>query len=380
MLRELGYVEGQNLALVLRGAEGDFARFPSLIRELIATEPEVIVAETTPGALAAKRATSTIPIVIINVSDPVGSGLVDSLGHPGGNVTGVKDFETETAEKSVELVRTVVPNAVRLGVLMSDNPVHSTQFESIRTAAGRISLTALPFHVASFADVDRAFSAMVAKRSTLSSLLGARRSPAQGSRSTRLSRSPRRIAYPRSISLGMCVTRGGLMSYGTNISAAWEQAARYVDRILKGAKPADLPVQQPTNFELFINRKTAASLGIKIPHAVQLRAEFIGLASGGPQLGAISPLALQRDSCDLVTRGVPDGSLVRRSLVRAQVEEPEFLLRGKRLGRRSRRFFLGRAVGIGCVKSVSASCSVLPSIPPLRLRDNWPSVLFFGHG
>ena len=270
---ELGY--GQTLVIETRAAHGDNQRFPSLIGELIATNPEVIVAETTPGALAAKRATSTIPIVFVNVSDPAGSGLVESLARPGGNVTGVADFGIELAEKSIELVRAVVPKAVRLGVLMSDNPVHPRQFEAIRTAAGRISLSALSFRVASFDDLDRAFSAMVAQKIDAFIPLGG--APLSGTfpQIDAVIALAAKARLPAVYSSGDSVKRGGLMSYGLNISATWKQTAMYVDRILKGAKPADLPVQQPTSFELFINRRTAANLGIKIPHALLLRAEVI---------------------------------------------------------------------------------------------------------
>ena len=274
-MQELGYIEHQNLVLVRRGAEGDIKRFPSLIRELIATAPEVIVAETTPGALAAKRATSTIPIVIINVSDPVGAGLVDSLARPGGNVTGLTDFGIELAEKQVELIRALVPKAVRLGVLMSDNPVHPSQLEVIRAAAGRLSLYVLAYRVASVNDLDAAFSAMVAQKVDAFIQLGGSPFDSTVQQADMLIALAAKARLPAVHTAGNVVRRGGLVSYGTNVSAAWKQVAVYVDRILKGAKPADLPVQQPTTFELLVNRKAAANLGIKIPHTLELVAEFI---------------------------------------------------------------------------------------------------------
>jgi putative ABC transport system substrate-binding protein len=274
-MQELGYVEGQNLVLVWRGAEGHSERFPSLVRELIATGPEVIVTETTPGSMAAKRATSTIPIVIVSVSDPVGSGLVKSLAHPGGNVTGGTDYGTERAEKSVELVRALVPNAMRLGVLMSDNPVHPSQFEAIRTAADRVSLSALPFRVASIDDFDQGFSAMVAQKVDAFIPLGGAPLYSTLQQIDRVIALAAKARLPAVYANEISVRRGGLMSYGVNYPAEWKQAAVYVDRILKGVRPTDLPVQQPTSFELFVNRKTAANLGIKIPQALQLSAEFI---------------------------------------------------------------------------------------------------------
>jgi len=274
-MQELGYVEGRDLVIETRAANGDNQRFPSSIGELIATKPEVIVAETTPGALAAKRATSTIPIIIVNVSDPVGSGLVHSLALPGGNVTGGTDFGNELVEKAVELVRAVVPKAVRLGVLLSDNPVHHSQFEIIRTAAGRISLSALSFRVVTLEDLDRAFSAMAIQKVDAFIPLGGAPLNATFPQVDMVIALAAKARLPAVYLFGDAVKRGGLMSYGTSLPARWKQAAMYVDRILKGAKPADLPVQQPTDFELFINRKTAANLGIEIPRTVQLRAEFI---------------------------------------------------------------------------------------------------------
>jgi putative ABC transport system substrate-binding protein len=274
-MQELGYAEGRDLVIETRAAKGDSQQFPSLIGELIATNPEVIVAETTPGALTAKRATSTIPIVIINVSDPVGSGLVHSLARPGGNVTGGTDFGSELGEKAVELVRAIVPKAARLGVLLSDNPVHHSQFEIIRTAAGRISLTALSFRVATQEDLDRAFSAMAAQKVDAFIPLGGAPLNSTRQQVDMVIALAAKARLPAVYLFSDAVKQGGLMSYATSLPARWKQAAMYVDRILKGAKPADLPVQRPTDFELFINRKTAANLGIKIPQTLQLRAEFI---------------------------------------------------------------------------------------------------------
>ena len=274
-MQELGYVEGRDLTIEMRGAQGDSQRFSSLIGELIATKPDVIVAETTPGALAAKRATSTIPIVIVNVSDPIGSGLVHSLARPGGNVTGGTDFGNELSEKAVELVRAIVPKAVRLGVLLSDNPVHHPQFEIIRTAASRISLSALSFRVATPDDLERGFAAMAAQKVDAFVPLGGAPLNATFQQVDMVIALAAKARLPAMYLFADAVKRGGLMSYGTSLSARWKQAALYVDRILKGAKPADLPVQQPTDFELFINRKTAANLGMEIPRSLQLRAEFI---------------------------------------------------------------------------------------------------------
>jgi len=275
-LHELGYRPGHDLAIETRGTNGNNQRFPALIAELIATKPEVLIAETTPGALAAKRATATIPIVFVNVSDPVGSGLVDSLARPGGNITGVTDFGTELGEKAVDLVRGVVPKAVRLGVLMSnDNPVHPAQFEVIRSAAARVSLAALPYHVATSDHLDQVFSAMVAQRVDAFLPLGGAPLNATYAQVDTVIRLAAQARLPAVYLLSDAVRRGGLMSYSTSFAARWKQAAIYLDRILKGAKPAELPVLQPTEFQLMVNRTTAAKLGIEIPSAVLLRAELV---------------------------------------------------------------------------------------------------------
>jgi len=274
-MQELGYTEGESLLIQVRGAGGDGRRFAPLIEELIATGPEVIVAETTVAALAAKRATATIPIVFLNVSDPVGSGLVKSLARPGGNVTGGMDHGTALGEKAVELVRAIVPKAVRLGVLMSDIPVHPAQFERIRAAAERMSLSALSFSVASIDDLDRAFDEMVARKVDAFIPLGGAPLNATWAQVDAVVALAAKTRLPAVYLVGDAVKRGGLMSYGTSLPARWKQAAVYVDRILKGARPADLPVWQPTTFELFINRKTFASLGLAIPPALLLQADLV---------------------------------------------------------------------------------------------------------
>jgi putative ABC transport system substrate-binding protein len=274
-MQELGYVEGRNLLIETRGTKGDNQQFPSLIAELIATKPDVIVAETTVGALAAKRATSTIPIVMLNVSDPVGSGLVASLGHPGGNVTGATDHGLALADKSVDLVRAIAPSSVRLGVLMSDIPVQPSQFERIRAAADRISLSALSFRVASLEDLDRAFAAMVAQKIDAFIPLGGAPLTSTWQQVDALIAMAAKARLPAVYGFSDAVIRGGLMSYATSLNARWKLAATYVDRIFKGARPADLPVRQPMTFELFINRKTAASLGLTIPPALLLQADRI---------------------------------------------------------------------------------------------------------
>jgi putative ABC transport system substrate-binding protein len=271
-LNSLGYARGQNLIVDVRGTDGDNRRFPTLVRELIALKPDVMVVETTPGVLAAKDATASIPIVMVNVSDPVGSGLVASLAHPGGNVTGGTDRGTELAAKSIELIREVVPGVKRIGVLMWDNPVHPSQLKEIQAAAGPIGISILPVLAASADDVESAFSSMVARKVDAFIDLGVASTHAQTALVPALAAKAR---LPGIYPSRAWVDAGGLMAFGTNNAAKWRLAATYVDRILKGAKPADLPVQEPGEREFAINTKTAESLGLIISPALLLSADVV---------------------------------------------------------------------------------------------------------
>jgi putative ABC transport system substrate-binding protein len=273
-LRDFGYIEGQNLILELRGAEDKNERLPALAVELVALRPDVIVADSTPAALAAKGATSTIPIVMVNVSDPVGVGLVASLGRPGGNITGVTDFGIETAAKQVDLLHALVPGATRVGVLMSDNPVHLLQFRAIEAAAKRVGLTMLPTMVRSPEGIETAFASIARQNAGALIWLGG----AGGSSDQQLENLVGLAAKARLPALygdRWSVEAGGLMGYGPNHARMFRTAASYVDKILKGIKPANLPVQQPTEFELVINLKTAKALGLAIPQSLLLRADVI---------------------------------------------------------------------------------------------------------
>jgi len=242
---------------------------------LIAAKPDVIVADSTPAAIAAARATSTFPIVIVNVSDPVGSGLVESLARPGRNVTGAADFGTELAVKAVDLLHVAVPKATRFAVLMSDNPVHPVQLKEIQNAAKSIGLTVLPTVAKSEEDFEPAFASMAQKNAEAFLLLGGApfSTDKQIAEITALAAKTKLPGiYPKSF----FVTRaGGLMSYGPSSAHKWGMAASYVDKILKGAKPSDLPVQQPTQFELVINMKTAKAIGLTMPQTLLLRADQV---------------------------------------------------------------------------------------------------------
>jgi putative ABC transport system substrate-binding protein len=212
-LRDLGYIEGQNLVVDRRWAEGKNERFPGLAVELVALKPDVIVAASTPGALAAMHATETIPVVMVNVSDPVGSGLVASLARPGGNVTGGTDFGTELAVKAVDLVHAAVPKTTRIAVLMSDNPVHPSQLKEIQDAAKRIGLTILPTMARSSEDFDEAFTSMARRNAGAFILLGGAPFSAERQRDKLLELAAKTklpAVYPER----WFVEGGGLLSYG----------------------------------------------------------------------------------------------------------------------------------------------------------------------
>jgi putative ABC transport system substrate-binding protein len=255
-LQDLGYVEGRNVVLDRRWAEGENERFPRLATELVALKPDVIVADSTPAALAAKRATTAIPIVMVNVSDPVGTGLVASLARPGGNVTGVTDFGSDLAVKYVDFLHNLVPKTYRIAVLMSDNPVHSLQLKFIEDAAQSIGLTVLPTMIKKEADFEQAYASMVSQKAGALIWLGGApvSTPAQQNKIIALSASSK---LPTLFPSRGFVEKGGLLSYAPNEAQLSATAAIYVDKIFKGAKPADLPVEQPTKVELVINLKTA---------------------------------------------------------------------------------------------------------------------------
>ena len=271
---ELGYVVGQNLILDVRWAGGQNERFAGLATELVALKPAVIVADSTPAALAAKHATSTIPIVMVNVSDPVGSGLVASLAHPGGNVTGGTDFGAELAAKSADLLHEIVPKASRFGVLMSDNPVHPIQLREIESVTQRIGVTVVAATVKTADEFDEAYASISKHHAGAVIVLGGAPFSVESARDAIVALSAK-AKLPAIYTSRWWVDAGGLMSYGPSARHRWKTAATYVAKILKGAKPADLPVQQPTEFELVINLKTAKALGLDVPSSMLLRADEV---------------------------------------------------------------------------------------------------------
>jgi putative ABC transport system substrate-binding protein len=275
-LRDLGYVEGRNVVIEYRDAEGKFERLPALAAELVAIKVDVVLAPPTVAALAAKQATRTLPIVFAAVADPVGSGLVTSLARPGGNVTGLSNLAPELVGKCLEQLTQAVPGVSRVAVLWQPGAVpERTEKDILKGAevAGRALGVRVQFVEARGpADIDRAFSDMTRARAGALTVLPSNMFLIERRRFVDLAAKHRLPAvYPWRES----VDAGGLMAYGPNLADLFRRAATYVDKILKGAKPADLPVERPTKFELVINLKTAKALGLTIPPSLLRRADEV---------------------------------------------------------------------------------------------------------
>ena len=273
-LRDLGYVEGKSIVLEERSSEGrNDERFSDLASELVRLKVNIIVTGGTPATLAAKQATATIPIVIAGVGDPVRSGLVSSLAHPGGNVTGVTVFGPGLAAKRLELLKEVVPNMSRVAFLWNPaNPDQKFSLNEVQAGARALGVTLQSVEARSREELERALTTM--KQSRPSALL----MTADGVLHRYIGRIVAFTAearLPVMYQLREAVDRGGLMSYGASLPDLGRRAASYVDKILKGAKPADLPVEQPTKFDLLINLKTAKALGLTIPRSVLARADQV---------------------------------------------------------------------------------------------------------
>jgi putative ABC transport system substrate-binding protein len=267
-MRQLGYIEGKNLVIDTRTAEGKAERLPSLINELIALKPDVIVAIATPAIAAAQRATSTIPIVMAPATDPVGSGFIKSLAHPGGNITGVANMFGDSIGKSVELLHAIQPGAKRIAVLMSTNPTHPQQYKLVETAAKTFDLAVVPITAATPADLEQAFNKMGQEKCDAVFVL------ADPTRPKIVSLAAER-KLPTLYQFSVYADLGGLASYGASIAPLFQMAAVYVDKILKGVDPADFPVEQPVVFEFVLNLKTAAALGLRIPDSIVARADRV---------------------------------------------------------------------------------------------------------
>jgi len=273
-LRDLGYVEGRNLIIEYRWAAGKVERLPELAAELVRLKVEVIVGTATPTIEAARHATSTIPIVMTAVADPVGSGLVAGLARPGGNVTGLSLLSTELAGKKLQMVRELLPKATRVAVLAYHGYTSATRpyLEQMRAAAQQMGIQLVVQEVKEAGDLPGAFTAMQRERAQA---LDVRASPFSTENAKRIVELAAQHRLPAMYDVRSFVEAGGLLSYGPNNLEIFRRAAFYVDRILKGAKPADLPIEQPTKFELVINLKAAKALGLTIPPALLVRADQV---------------------------------------------------------------------------------------------------------
>jgi len=271
-LRELGYVEGQNLVIEYRSADGRPERFPGLAAELVRLKVDLIVTRTSPAAQAAKGATRTIPIVMASIGDPFDPGVVASLARPGGNVTGLSAMITEVAAKRVELLRELAPGLARIAALLDmGNPIARSQWKEIETAARSLGIQAQLLDMRKSEDLGRAFDAAVGQRADAlvvaqTIMMANRRLLVDLAAKHRL---------PAMSASREFVDAGGLISYGVSYPDLYRRAAGFVDKILKGAKPGDLPVEQPTKFELVINLKAAKALGLTIPQSLLLRADQV---------------------------------------------------------------------------------------------------------
>jgi putative ABC transport system substrate-binding protein len=273
-LREYGYVEGTNVVIESRFAHGQFDRLPDLARELIGLPVDVLVTNVTQASIAAKDNTKTIPIVMVGVSDPVGSGLISSLSRPGGNVTGTSGMFSESAGKRLELLNEAVPGMQRVAVLW--NPANRIfQMQLIReteAAARLLGIQLQMIEARDLASIEKVFVTFSMKGVSGLNVLP---DPTLAAHAPRIAALAERARLPSVSGSGTYADAGGLMAYAPSLSELARNASGYVAKILKGAKPAELPVEQPSKFELVINMKTARRLGVSIPHSLLVRADRV---------------------------------------------------------------------------------------------------------
>ena len=271
-LRELGWTEGRNITIEYRWGEGRPDRFREFAAEFVRSNVSIILTHNTPPTLAAKQATSTIPIVFATAGDPVETGIVASLARPGGNITGLSSQAPETAGKKLELLRQVVPNLRRLGILAEiNNPYAALEISKIRDAAHILDIEITPFEIGRTEEIASAFDKL------------RERTDAVYTPATPLLFANRKTINSLALSMGLptlyvvreYVEAGGLMSYGPNWPGMWRRAADLVDKILRGSKPSELPVEQPTEFDLVINLTTAKALGVTVPDRLLALAETV---------------------------------------------------------------------------------------------------------
>jgi putative ABC transport system substrate-binding protein len=273
-LRDLGYIEGKNILVEYRYAEGKLDRLPGLVAELVQLKVDVLVAPVLPAVRAAKEATKTIPIVMVLAVDPVATGIVDSLARPGGNVTGLTRLTRDLSGKRLELLTEVVPRVSRVGVLWDANaPGPVIAFKEYETAARALKIQLQSLEVRGpDPDLEGAFQAAAKARATALIIIT---NPVLRRYLKRVAELANKNRLPSIYEVSEYVEGGGLLSYSSNETESFRRAATYVDKILKGAKPADLPVEQPTKFELVINLKAAKQIGLTIPPNVLARADRV---------------------------------------------------------------------------------------------------------
>ncbi|MCW5637559.1 MAG: ABC transporter substrate-binding protein [Rubrivivax sp.] len=270
-MREFGWEEGRNLRIDWRAADARAERVDALVAELIELNVDVIVAEFTPVAMAARKATATIPIVMAPAGDPVSTGLVASLARPGGNVTGLSNIAAELAGKRLELLQQAVPGLTRVGLLVyGRDPLDRSFVDSTREAAAAAGLRLHLAEVPTAADLDRAFASL--RGAGVAAAVVPGNLPAEPARAAELALRQR---LPTIGVISNWPLHGGLMAYAPNLADLQRRAAGYVDRLLRGAKPQDLPVEQPTRFELVLNGRTARALGMNLPQSLLLRADKV---------------------------------------------------------------------------------------------------------
>jgi putative ABC transport system substrate-binding protein len=272
-LRNLGHIEGRNVRFEYRFADGDLERLPALAAELVRLSPNVVVSSPVPANLAIAKATSTIPIVMASGADPVGFGLVKSLSHPGGNVTGLTNFAEELASKQIDLMRELLPGLARLAALVNvANPLHVPQWRETQAAAAQAAIALVPFEFRSPDQLEEAFARFARERADALLVPPDVTFTTHRRRIINLALDAR---LPTIFFLRQSAEDGGLMSYGTNQVENYRRAATYVDKILKGAKPQDLPIERPTKIELIINLTTAKALGLEVPPQLLARADEV---------------------------------------------------------------------------------------------------------
>ena len=269
-MRALGYFEGRNLVVEWRSAEGKVERLPELAAELVRLKVDVLAATGALASLAAQKATTAIPIVMIGVGDPVGSGLVKSLARPGGNSTGLSNMNVDLGPKLLEMLRGMVPKVTRVAVLVNPSNVFQTLLlKNIQAAAQKLGVEIQPVEAGTPEEITNGFAMMT--RQNAGALIVSQE-PFFQQQKNQIVELAAKQRLPSIAAYSEYVEAGGLMSYGNNIRENYKRAATYVDKIFKGANPGDIPVEQPTIFELFINRKTANALGLKISNPMLVQA------------------------------------------------------------------------------------------------------------